>query len=281
MRSRAEEDSDSVDVSLGTINQPPSKATDPFLVSGDELKSVMYENSALRRRNARSMNKAYTGQEDAKAKFIELNYFSAYHAFDVVLPSIDLAYLAKIYEISTPNYAAINTKASNIVGLGFELKTSLLADEKIESATSPEQLKSIRRKIEKSRRQLEQTLESFNYEDTFLEVLYKVWVDYETTGNGYIEVGRTANGTIGYVGHIPSVSVRVRRSRDGYVQLAGGRAVFFRNFGDKDTKDPINNDPNPNELIHIKKYTPTNTFYGIPDALPAIADLAGSASGMP
>lgn len=269
------EDNRNIDVSTGVIYSAPSINTDPFLAGGEDLKAISYENASLKRKNSRSMAKAYTGMDDAKSKFIELSYYSAYHAFDVVLPSIDMAYLAKLYEISTPNYAAINAKASNIVGLGYRLEPSDMAIDKLESAKTEEQLQGIRKKIEKGRREVNRLLEELNYEDTFLEILLKVWVDYEATGNGYIEIGRTANGTIGYVGHIPSPSIRIRRLRDGYIQLVNGRAVFFRNFKDKKTKDPINNDARPNEIIHIKKYTPTTTFYGIPDALPAKSAIAG------
>lgn len=269
------EDSQHISVSTGVIHSTPSVNTDPFMAGGDDLKAIAYENVSLRRKNSRSMAKAYTGMDDARSKFVELSYYSAYHAFDVVLPNIDLAYLAKLYEISTPNYAAINAKASNIVGLGYRLDPSDMAIDKIENAKTEEQLQGIRKKIERGRREILRTLELLNYEDTFLETLLKVWIDYEATGNGYIEVGRTANGTIGYVGHIPSPSIRIRRLRDGYVQLVAGKAVFFRNFGDKETKDPINQDARPNEIIHIKKYTPTTTFYGIPDALPAKSAIAG------
>jgi capsid portal protein len=35
-------------------------------------------------------------------------------------------------------------------------------------------------------------------------------------------------------------------------------------------------DPNPNEVIHIKKYSPTNTFYGVPDIIAAQQAVAGN-----
>jgi hypothetical protein len=102
----------------------------------------------------------------------------------------------------------------------------------------------------------------------------KVLIDYESTGNGYLEIGRTALGQIGYVGHVPATTIRVRRLRDGYLQIIGQKVVYFRNFGAKNP-NPVTGDPRPNELIHYKSYSPLNTFYGIPDILSAVSSLIG------
>jgi PBSX family phage portal protein len=93
-------------------------------------------------------------------------------------------------------------------------------------------------------------------------------------GNGYIEVGRTVTGEIGYIGHIPASTMRVRRLRDGYVQIIANKVVYFRNFGAKNI-NYITDDPRPNEIIHIKEYSPLNTFYGVPDVIAAMPALLG------
>jgi PBSX family phage portal protein len=103
----------------------------------------------------------------------------------------------------------------------------------------------------------------------------KVVKDLESTGNGYVEIGRTSTGKIGYIGHIPSHTMRVRRRRDGFIQIVQNRYIFFRNFGDINTEDPIGNDNSPNEVLHLKAYSPTNTFYGVPDIISAANALAG------
>jgi PBSX family phage portal protein len=265
-----------IEISLGEVvsNSMPVNE-DVFKVSGENLRKVTYKNSALRKKNSRNIAKAYTGIEDAKTKAVEKDYYTGYDAFDVVAPDNDLVYLARIYEISSPHYAACHAKAANIVGLGYELALTDKARQRIEDAGEGEKVERLRRKLGRMRKELESRISSFNAEDTLIEILYKAWIDYEATGNGYIEIGRTATGAIGYLGHVPSTTVRVRRERDGFVQLVSNKAVFFRNYGDRKTKDPLNNDSRPNELIHIKKYTPTNSFYGIPDIIPAKNALAG------
>jgi PBSX family phage portal protein len=104
--------------------------------------------------------------------------------------------------------------------------------------------------------------------------LEKVFTDVHAMGNGYIEVGRTTTGEIGYIGHIPASTMRVRRLRDGYVQIISNKVVYFRNFGAKNV-NYITEDPRPNEIIHIKEYSPLNTFYGVPDIMAAMPSLLG------
>jgi HK97 family phage portal protein len=69
--------------------------------------------------------------------------------------------------------------------------------------------------------------------------------------------------------------MRIRRHRDGFVQVVYNRYTFFRNFGDTQTPDQIGTDPQPNEVIHFKKFTPSNTYYGVPDILSAKNAVAG------
>jgi HK97 family phage portal protein len=59
--------------------------------------------------------------------------------------------------------------------------------------------------------------------------------------------------------------------------LLYGKAVYFRNFGDQETENPIAGGlDRPNEIIHLKKYTPTNNYYGIPDIVASSNAMAGN-----
>ena len=190
--------------------------------------------------------------------------------FDLVQPVYNLEYLSQIYEVSTYNYAAINAKVANIVGLGYSFMETRKTNDAIDSITDDKQLDRARRKLNKLKQDLQDWLDATNEEDTFTETLIKIYTDLEATGNGYLEIGRTTGGDIGYIGHIPAKTMRVRRLRDGFMQLLYGKAVFFRNFGDTETINPIgDSEDRPNEIIHLKKYTPMNNYYGIPDIVAA------------
>ena len=121
---------------------------------------------------------------------------------------------------------------------------------------------------------MEEWLEGLNNDSTFTGTMERVYTDMLATGNGYIEIGRTTTGEIGYVGHIPAPTVRVRRMHDGYVQIVGDKVVYFRKFG-ATNPNPVTQDPRPNEIIHLSEYSPLNTYYGIPDVISAIMAIKG------
>ena len=250
---------------------------DVFNIDAELVKSYDGLTHNFKRKIARTVNKAFMGVDDTRSKqlFPEQDMVTAYGLFDVVLPPYNLDELAYFYENSFANHAAIAAKVSNIVGLGygFEVTDSTMA--RLEEAESEDQLMRAQRKIQRSKAAMTEWLESLNDEDTFTHVLEKVYTDVETVGNGYIEIGRKVNGEIGYIGHIPATTIRVRRMRDGYIQIVNQRVVFFRNFQGKEV-NPVTNDPRPNELIHIKKYSPKNSYYGVPDTVSAATSMVGN-----
>ena len=144
---------------------------------------------------------------------------TGYAMFDLVMPPYNLDYLSVIYEISPYNYAAINAKVANIVGLGFNFVESPKTNEALDGISDSKQLDRARRKLNRIKTDLNEWLEDCNQEETFVETLIKVYTDLEATGNGFLEVSRTTTGKIGYIGHIPAKTMRVRRLRDGFIQL--------------------------------------------------------------
>jgi HK97 family phage portal protein len=67
----------------------------------------------------------------------------------------------------------------------------------------------------------------------------------------------------------------VRKWRDGFIQIVQDKLTFFRNFGDRTTPDYFGKDPQPNEIIHFKKHTAKNAYYGVPDIIAAMSSVAG------
>ena len=258
-------------------NAPVQKTNDPFKIEGEELTKVSGLSSTFRRKMNRDLQKRFVGIEGTETQQNLLaQAITGYAMFDLIEPPYNLEYLSQIYEISPYNYAAINAKVSNIVGLGFDFIETRKTIDAMEEL-SDDQVMRARRKLDRLRQDLHEWLEDCNEEETFKETLIKFYTDVEATGNGYLEIGRTTSGKIGYIGHIPAKTMRVRRLRDGFIQLLYGKAVFFRNFGDQETPNPIaGGEDRPNEIIHIKKYTPQNNYYGIPDIVAAANAMAGN-----
>jgi PBSX family phage portal protein len=279
------------------------KSYDIFAKSWDELKELSGLNQNFRRRATRmaksfgpndpqymsiqnvdqhdpryldAANANPAGINGAGTKTINPGtvYRNGYGIFDVITPPYNLYELANFYDTSFANHAAIDAKVENVVGLGYTFDVTDRTKLRFETAEDASAVDRARKRIERAKIQLRDWLESLNDDDSFTKTMEKVYTDVEATGNGYIEVGRTVKGEIGYIGHVPSTTMRVRRLRDGYVQVIGPKVVYFRNFG-ANNQNPLTDDNRPNEIIHIKEYSPLNTFYGVPDIIAALPSLIG------
>jgi PBSX family phage portal protein len=281
------------------------KDQDPFSKQWDSLKDLSGLEKNFKRRSDRIEKAAYTDyaidttvgynnvdannpvyQDSALAINRGINgayskeinpgrvYRNGYGIFDVITPPWNLYELANFYDTSFANHAAIDAKVENIVGLGYTFETTTRAKMALDSSDNPSAVEKGRKRLERAKYELHDWIESLNADDSFTNTLMKFYTDVQSTGNGYLEIGRTVTGEIGYVGHIPATTIRVRRLRDGYIQIIGNKVVYFRNFGAKNL-NPVTNDPRPNEIIHFKEYSPLNTFYGVPDIMSAIGALQG------
>ena len=277
--------------SLNTQEQQENefKANDPFNKNWEELKEYTGLDQNFRRRVARQVSKAITPNAayldsanatpsgvDAGSKALNPGtvYRNGYGLFDVITPPYNMYELANFYDTSFANHAAIDAKVENIVGLGYRFDIADRTALRLEMYEDEEATNRARKRIERAKIELRDWLENLNDDDSFTKVMEKVYTDVEATGNGFIEVGRTVKGEIGYIGHIPATTVRVRRLNDGFLQIIGQAVVYFRNFG-ANNQNPVTADARPNEIIHIKSYSPLNTYYGIPDIVSAMPSLIG------
>jgi PBSX family phage portal protein len=290
-----------IGASLNTQEEPVNqfKEQDPFNKNWESLKSYDGLEKNFKRRTERLLKAQYdyatannanpaseqyltsassrsTGVDGSESKQINPGsvYRNGYGLFDVITPPYNMYELANYYDSSFANHAAIDAKVANIVGLGYSFHVTDRTTLNLEAREDSSAVEKARKRIERMKIELADWLESMNDDDSFTATMKKVLIDYESTGNGYLEIGRTALGQIGYVGHIPATTIRVRRLRDGYLQIIGNKVVYFRNFGAKN-ENPVTGDPRPNEIIHYKSYSPLNTFYGIPDILSAVSSLVG------
>lgn len=255
------------------LEEPP----DPFRQSPEVFKTMDGLDAAAKKRASRAFTKVHqSADHSAASKKEEVEAVDGYNLFGVVTPPYNLDYLAELYTASSPHYAAVDAKVANIVGLGYDFVDSHKTKQRIDRASTDRKKESLRRQLAEMKNEMFAWLDDCNEEDTFDETLVKVYTDYEATGNGYFEIGRTESGRIKYIGHIPATTMRVRRDRDGFIQIVSNKAVYFRHFG-TDTPNPINGgDQSPNEVIHLKKYNPKNSYYGVPDIIAAMQAVTGN-----
>ena len=275
---------------------------DPFSKSWEDLKDLTGINTNFKRKTSRAEGKieksliniptnrmgqvvgAYartagvraTGIDGVETKQINPGevFRNGYGLFDVITPPYNIYELANFYDTNFANHAAIDAKVANTVGLGYKFDTAPDVIMRMETMENETAMIKARKRLERIKSDAMQWLEDLNDDDSFLTTMEKIDLDLESTGNAYLEIGRTVAGDIGYLGHIPSTTMRVRRIRDGFTQIVGGQVIYFRNFN-ATNPNPITEDPRANEVIHFKAYSPLNTFYGVPDIVSAFTSLKG------
>lgn len=106
-------------VKFNTISDQTSN--DPFKIEGEDLAKVSGLSATFRRKMNRDIQKSFTGIDGSKTQQNLLaQAITGYALFDLIEPPYNLEYLSTIYEISPYNFAAINAKVANIVGLGYD-----------------------------------------------------------------------------------------------------------------------------------------------------------------
>ena len=167
--------------------------------NSDHFKKVQIASlpSKAKRRATRLIKKAID-TDGAGSKYVDPETIDGYALFDVVTPPYDLETLAELYEQSSIHYAAVNARTMNTVGLGFRFDDSVKGKKKLErTQTAKAKLERVRQDIDRSKRKMEELFDAFNENETFIETMIKVWNDYLTVGNGYMEISRTNSGKIG------------------------------------------------------------------------------------
>lgn len=269
------------DIHVGPkVEKKPSP--DVFKQSWSDLRLLNGLEKNFKRRTDRQFEKGDTVPQgsgaESKQLYPPMVNQNGYGAFDVITPPYNIYELAQYYETSFANHAAVDTKVANMVGLGYHWELSESAVSRMDTKTSEKEIMAARKKIERNKSALTKWLDELNNEDTFVGTLTKAVTDMQALGNGFIEIGRKSTGEIGYIGHIPAMTVRVRRQRDGFMQIVGNKIVYFANYNDDPSKrvgNPVTTDPAPNEIIHLKVYSPLNSYYGVPDVVSAGQALVG------
>lgn len=243
------------------------------IVSGD--KDQFYDDVELNTFDE-SIRKSFTNRDKTVGTKQSAGMVKAYDVLDCAPPPYNMSYLTQLYEISPTHASAVDARVDNVVGLGWYLDfTDKTKRDREAIAANEEDRIRFDGVLDKEKARLRTELAKMFGNEEIEEVLNAVVTDAYTTGNGYFEIGRTVEGRVGFIGHIPAKDIRIRNKKDGYVQYVDGNPIFFRNFGDTKKPDPFGLDPNPNEIIHYKVYSPTSQYYGVPEVVSVVDAIAG------
>ena len=165
-------------------NPTTQKSDDAFDVEGEDILKLSGLGASFRRKVSRDLQKSFVGKDGAVSQQLQHQQaVSGYATFDLIQPEYNLDYLSTIYEISPYNYAAINAKVANIVGLGFDFIESKKTTDALDEINDEKQLERARKKLNRIKQDLHKWLEDSNEDETFKETLIKFYTDVEATGN--------------------------------------------------------------------------------------------------
>lgn len=269
------EESKEIEVYRSNITSETVIEEDPFSLTYENVRKLYGLKKSFIRKADRQI-KGWMGANDSGSQQIEPEYLLGYTYLGCVLPPLNKDYLGKLFDKSPAHHAAVAAKVESVFGLGYSWIESDKYKDLFNKSTTDAAKKKAVKLLAEAKALVTEWIDKCNAQDTLEEAMRKFGVDYEATGDGFLEIGRDVEGKIGYLGHIPSKYIRVRRERDGFVQIFSNQVVFFRNFGDTTTPNPITDQKVPNEIIHFKKYSPSSNYYGIPDIMAAIHPLAGN-----
>jgi len=188
-----------------------------------------------------------------------------------VLPwphGMDPAEIAALYDEDSTHHACVNLKAAALLSNGYKF-----VNPKGKSKVPPAMI------------------EEFEamFPDGVEDFATAVERDFWSLGNAWIEVvrnnagrvtGGAASGRVAELRHVPArtmwaVNPKFKETRGSYVQVVGGEEVYFRAFGDVEPASAEGQDA-VNELVHLKNYTPYDSWYGIPPIWAALCAVLGN-----
>jgi len=198
--------------------------------------------------------------------------FSSYYEGEVVVqPYVDPSALLNLAQENPVHCACITAVAADATGRGWKLEWSGQPDLRIEQ-----------KDVKQAQQELWQKLEDITPNLTFSELLRQAVWELRAIGWAAWEVARDSSGEIGALYPIPAHTVRVLKDKTGYIQIRGGKARYFRNFGQEgalpEGVEFVNVDTGDasraNELLFFQSYHPRTPFYGLPDWVSAVSSMA-------
>lgn len=196
---------------------------------------------------------------------------------------VSFADLAMLYHMEATHFACVALKAAAVGGGSWQL------------ITPEDNTPSFKRLFQKKKTAIPTEIQRFfeepNSKKTIAEIIRDGEVDFQTTGNAYIEVVRSVTGKPKELYNVPSYTVFVIEKKataalhnipeedvPDYCQFVAekndqtkGSLSFYRIVGSP-TPTTFKGEP-VSEIIHFKEYSPITEDYGLPAILSALNQL--------
>lgn len=170
----------------------------------------------------------------------------------------------ELYESSEPFAATVDQIAADTAGLGWKL---ILKEDATEN--------------KKEKEKIEYFISHCNPLMSFRDILNSILRDWGIMGRGALEVVRNDGGEVAEIYHLRISTLWIHRERKKYNQKIGMDEVWFKVFGvkedfNKDTgkeETELSEDKKANEIITFETKFGKNSYYPIPNILPAVLSV--------
>ena len=178
-------------------------------------------------------------------------------------PAIALAQLVDLLYTNFLHFRCINQKVSDVVGRGYVITSG---NSETDTANKDD--------IE--------TITSFfsrpNTLETGAELLKKVWTDYESLAQVYLELSLDGEGKPVALWVAPAQTVRICVGKNYYVQIIDNKKKYFPKFGatadvllrDKVALGIRETDISQHCMFSLHNSSPKDLNYGVPDYFPVV-----------
>lgn len=150
----------------------------------------------------------------------------------VAQPPVLPTHYAQLYRRDPTHRACVNAKVRYIAMSGWRIRprkevwpdTELVGGGDV-GLSPPGQ------EDQEARERTQSIFEAGLPEEDFADTLGQVWQDVETTGNGFVEILRNAQGRLAGFKHAKSITMRIALNIPAYLQVRGSRWQWFAKYG--------------------------------------------------
>lgn len=195
-----------------------------------------------------------------------------YGIHKLVPPPYDAKLLGELPDKCSWHKICCQRIASDTAGLGYTVRP-IVQEKEGEEAVVPDEILSF--------------LQKPNDEISLRQTLLAAQFDFESIGWLAFEIVRRKNGKPFQLWHVPAQTIRRHKDKKTICQIRDTKKTWFKQFGadigegkvvHKITGEIIDESDVPldkrgNEIFFLRNYTSSNSYYGVPDIIPALGSV--------
>ncbi len=166
----------------------------------------------------------------ANSLYNDATFYNNYNRERVTIaPPIPLSYYISLYRNDPIQKACVDAKVACVTSQGYKIRPRremALVDNSTATAYGEED----HDPDEQQKAAVIGLLDAGLPDYPLVQTLHELWLDVESTGNGYLELTRNGMGELDGIYPVKSATIEIVAGGDGYMQHRGGKARFFAKY---------------------------------------------------